>query len=35
MCAKQNPSYHLGFSRSSSINAQLTPYLQWFSFHNI
>nr|DAJ72344.1 MAG TPA: hypothetical protein [Microviridae sp.] len=27
MCAKQNPSYHLGFSHLLSINAQLTPLL--------
>nr|DAU68075.1 MAG TPA: hypothetical protein [Microviridae sp.] len=26
MCAKQNPSYHLGFSLLLSINAQLTLY---------
>ena len=34
MCAKQNPSYHLGFSLSLSINAQLTLHHKWPSPHN-
>nr|DAX83623.1 MAG TPA: hypothetical protein [Microviridae sp.] len=34
MCPKENPSYHLGFSLFSSINAQLTLHHKWSSSHN-